>query len=202
MERSRKFKSNIRDLRDRADLTQRALAISMGVTEATIRNWENDAVDWIENVAALCDIFACPPADLLTHFKSMRENFGITQAELAQVIGVAENTVAGWEKGNFDAAKKAIKLCELLKCDLKDLFSTTSETHLYDQQLLESVASQPTSTNSETGNLFEQTIPRLVRDLQQLPDAATDAATADSMILKLIRDLRLLQATLKKRPHS
>jgi len=122
MEKLRKFTSNIAKLRKRAGLTQRSLAIALDVTEVTIRNWEKGALDWLENVVELCDIFECSPRDLLENFKKMREEYPLTQAELAQAMEVTENTIALWEKGNFDGAKKADKLCEVLNCSLEDLY--------------------------------------------------------------------------------
>jgi transcriptional regulator with XRE-family HTH domain/mannose-6-phosphate isomerase-like protein (cupin superfamily) len=64
----------------------------------------------------------------------LRERTGLTQLELAQKIGVSENTIANWEKGS---ASKWIyhlkKLCNVLQCDLEDL--------------------EPESENQETLNL-------------------------------------------------
>jgi transcriptional regulator with XRE-family HTH domain/mannose-6-phosphate isomerase-like protein (cupin superfamily) len=52
----------------------------------------------------------------------LREKAGLTQAELAQLVGVSENTIANWEKGG---ATKWIdnlnRLCSTLKCNLADL---------------------------------------------------------------------------------
>jgi transcriptional regulator with XRE-family HTH domain/mannose-6-phosphate isomerase-like protein (cupin superfamily) len=52
----------------------------------------------------------------------LRERAGLTQSELADLIGVSENTIANWEKGG---ATKWIhnlkKLCKALKCSLGDL---------------------------------------------------------------------------------
>jgi len=53
-----------------------------------------------------------------------REKAGLTQAELAQLVGVSENTIANWEKGT--AAKwihQLHKLCLVLNCSLEDLDS-------------------------------------------------------------------------------
>jgi putative transcriptional regulator len=58
--------SKVAELRKRLNLTQRELALAVGVTEATIRNWENNrnGVDWFERVAKLCDLLQCSPSDL------------------------------------------------------------------------------------------------------------------------------------------
>lgn len=58
--------SNVATLRKRLNLTQRELAELVGVTETTIRNWENNrsGIEWFERIAKLCDALQCDPADL------------------------------------------------------------------------------------------------------------------------------------------
>lgn len=58
--------SKVAELRKRAELTQRELAIALGVTETTIRNWERgrNSVEWFERVAKLCETLKCKPDDL------------------------------------------------------------------------------------------------------------------------------------------
>lgn len=52
----------------------------------------------------------------------LREQAGLTQAELADYIGVSENTIANWEKGNASKwIRNLNRLCNALSCDLKDL---------------------------------------------------------------------------------
>lgn len=59
--------SRVAELRKRLDLTQRQLADLVGVTETTVRNWENNrsGVEWFERIAKLCDALQCAPNDLL-----------------------------------------------------------------------------------------------------------------------------------------
>ena len=73
------------------------------------------------------------------HLKSsipqLREKAGLTQSELANVVGVSENTIANWEKGK--AAKwirHLQKLCAALGCGIQDLDSEVidSSTNLSD----------------------------------------------------------------------
>ena len=56
----------VAELRKRSDLTQRQLADLVGVTETTIRNWENNrsGVEWFERIAKLCNALGCSPNDL------------------------------------------------------------------------------------------------------------------------------------------
>ncbi|MGB3614678.1 MAG: XRE family transcriptional regulator [Elainellaceae cyanobacterium] len=52
----------------------------------------------------------------------LREKSGLTQAELAESIGVSENTIANWEKGKASKwIRQLHKLCQILNCTLEDL---------------------------------------------------------------------------------
>ena len=52
----------------------------------------------------------------------LREKAGLTQAELADVVGVSENTIANWEKGKASKwIRHLYKLCQTLNCKLEDL---------------------------------------------------------------------------------
>ncbi|GJD22646.1 hypothetical protein RIVM261_076020 [Rivularia sp. IAM M-261] len=52
----------------------------------------------------------------------LRERAGLTQSELAELIGVSENTIANWEKGGASKwIQNLKKLCTTLKCTLNDL---------------------------------------------------------------------------------
>jgi transcriptional regulator with XRE-family HTH domain len=54
----------------------------------------------------------------------MRERAGLTQSELAQLIGVSENTIANWEKGGASKWIRHLQaLCRVLNCNLEDLES-------------------------------------------------------------------------------
>ncbi|WP_272819172.1 helix-turn-helix transcriptional regulator [Scytonema hofmannii] len=63
--------SRVAKLRKRLDLTQRQLADLVGVTETTIRNWENNrsGVEWFERVTKLCEALKCTPNDLFGYEK-------------------------------------------------------------------------------------------------------------------------------------
>ncbi len=59
--------SKVGQLRKKADLTQRQLADLIGVTESTIRNWENNrnGVEWLARVAKLCTVLNCTAQELV-----------------------------------------------------------------------------------------------------------------------------------------
>jgi transcriptional regulator with XRE-family HTH domain len=63
------MKSNIANLRDSLGLTQREVALALGVTETTIANWERgrSGLDWIDRLIRLCRLLECELDDLLDY---------------------------------------------------------------------------------------------------------------------------------------
>jgi transcriptional regulator with XRE-family HTH domain len=59
----------------------------------------------------------------VSRIAELREQVGLTQKELSNLVGVTENTIANWEKGRsgIDWIEKLIRLCKALNCDLKSL---------------------------------------------------------------------------------
>jgi len=51
--------------------------------------------------------------------KKTAKDLGLTQKELAEYIGVHENTISGWARGTVEIPQMAIKLLELLKIEKK-----------------------------------------------------------------------------------
>lgn len=64
--------SKIAELREQAGLTQRELALMVGVTETTIRNYEKgrSILEWIERIIRLCKALDCSPTDLITYIEA------------------------------------------------------------------------------------------------------------------------------------
>ena len=123
-------RTRIAELRDRAGLTQRALALHLDVTENTIQNWEKGKAGFeqIVRVIKLTYALECnwktwvaSPPDIA----ALRDRAGLTQRALALHLGVTENTIQNWEKGKsgFEQIIRVVKLAQLLKCDLKDLIN-------------------------------------------------------------------------------
>ncbi|MEO1522314.1 MAG: helix-turn-helix transcriptional regulator [Cyanobacteria bacterium J06633_2] len=63
--------SKISALRDKRGLTQREVALHVGVTETTISNWESgrSGLDWIDRIIKLCEILQCDLNDLIEQEK-------------------------------------------------------------------------------------------------------------------------------------
>lgn len=59
----------------------------------------------------------------ISRISALREDTGLTQAQLAVLVGVTTNTIQNWESGKsgVDQIEKFLKLCEVLACNLQDL---------------------------------------------------------------------------------
>ena len=59
----------------------------------------------------------------VSRISQLREQAGLTQLELSQLLNVTENTVANWEKGrsSLEWIERVIKLCRLFNCIPEDL---------------------------------------------------------------------------------
>jgi transcriptional regulator with XRE-family HTH domain len=59
----------------------------------------------------------------VTRIAKLREDMGLTQRELAQLLEVTENTVANWENNRtgLEWIERVIKLCRLFECSPEDL---------------------------------------------------------------------------------
>ncbi len=51
--------------------------------------------------------------------KKICKELNVTQKELAEIIGISENTIGGWARGITETPKWAFKLFELLKTEKK-----------------------------------------------------------------------------------
>ena len=60
---------------------------------------------------------------LLNHVKKARTEAGLSQAQLAEMIGVSRNTISSIETGQFSpTAKLALTLCIALDKKFEELF--------------------------------------------------------------------------------
>ena len=62
------------------------------------------------------------PEKLKSRIASLREKAGLTQVQLAVLVGVTPNTVQNWEKENGLAQlERYLRLAEVFGCDVSDL---------------------------------------------------------------------------------
>lgn len=58
---------------------------------------------------------------------SFREKAGLTQVQLAVLVGVTPNTIQNWEKDNgLDQVERYLKLAEVFGCQVSDLVEYVS----------------------------------------------------------------------------
>ena len=68
--------------------------------------------------------------------KKFREQLGLSQEELANIIGVRQSTVGMWENGfNKPRHSTLLKLAEALKVSVDELTGDKSQTSSLDEQL-------------------------------------------------------------------
>jgi transcriptional regulator with XRE-family HTH domain len=79
--------SKIADLREAAGITQRELALQVGVTETTIANWERgrSGLDWIDRLIKLCKTLNCSLEDLVAYEDAMETEAEPSFEELRQM---------------------------------------------------------------------------------------------------------------------
>ena len=62
-------------------------------------------------------------------FKSARERGGLTQQDLATVLGIDQSTVSLWEVGKTQPRAKLLpKIAEILNCSIDELLSAETPT--------------------------------------------------------------------------
>ena len=61
--------------------------------------------------------------ELKNNLKSIRAEKGLSQGQLAEMVGVSRNTISSIETGQFSpTAKLALILCIALDCRFEDIF--------------------------------------------------------------------------------
>jgi DNA-binding XRE family transcriptional regulator len=61
---------------------------------------------------------------------NLRKRLKLTQRQVAQAIGVTDQTVSNWEQGYTSKANPAqtLALCHVLQCSLEELVAVTSDS--------------------------------------------------------------------------
>lgn len=61
--------------------------------------------------------------DFLVNVRNRRKELGLTQQQLADKIGISQNSISSIETGQYKpTAYTAALLCEALECSFEDLF--------------------------------------------------------------------------------
>ena len=96
----------------------------------------------------------------ISRIAKLREEKGLTQLELGQLLEVTENTVANWEKGRsgLDWIVRVSKLCKLFGCTPDDLLEYIPDT-------------EPVETKSKKPSLEEMR--RLINTHEPAPSKST-----------------------------
>ena len=104
-------------------LSQRELAGLLGVSKASIENWEGNHVEpaqWM--VPRIREFLGLqpfkPPASFGERLTAYRRGLGLSQAELARSLGVHMTTVVRWENGRSRPVERArVRLHDLFGLD-------------------------------------------------------------------------------------
>lgn len=108
---------NIKQIRTNLGLTQADLAKKLGVDTKTVQNWEYGTTTIPKSKYGILGVLASNkkdlPNDLAFTIKELRKRLDITQVELANKIGVTENTIQNWERGKKIPTTKHQTLIDL-----------------------------------------------------------------------------------------
>jgi len=117
---SRFSRRGLKSLRKRLDLSQQQLAKLLHVAPVTVASWEAGRTrprpDRLAQIVALRSMKPeevdqalgrepAPPAMSADDVKALRQKIGLTQAELAQLLGVSTAAVTSWESGRTSPAR-------------------------------------------------------------------------------------------------
>ena len=116
-------------------LTQRDVAHRLGADEASVWNWEKNrsspALRFIPRIIAFLgyEPDETKPMSLSQRIVAFRRLRGLTQKDLAQWLGVAPSTVAGWERGEHQPSRRLASIIgRVVKTDdIKGMHRVTTD---------------------------------------------------------------------------
>lgn len=108
-------------------LLQRQVAQQIGVSEATIYNWEGNRTKALRKIPAVLRFLGYSPwpnpASFPERLVLYRRVLGLSRRQMAKTLGVNESTLARWETGRGSPAKESLKILE----DLLQALGTSSQ---------------------------------------------------------------------------
>jgi transcriptional regulator with XRE-family HTH domain len=93
-------------------LTKRQLSLKLNVSDITIYLWERNKVrPSLSQIPKIIEFLGRDPFEpkngkLADKLKSYRRSNGLSQKKLAELLGVDQTTLAGWERGEHRPTKK------------------------------------------------------------------------------------------------
>jgi DNA-binding transcriptional regulator YiaG len=109
---------DIKDLRQEKNLSQSELAEQLDVSAGTVSNWEreesNPGSSMVEQIKSLpyhkeADEEAEEVSFTGEDLKELRQDQGLSQSELAEVLGVSAGTISNWERGKGSPSEGAVE---------------------------------------------------------------------------------------------
>ena len=140
--------------------------------------------------------------------KGMREQAGLSQVNLAQIIGVDVNTVWRWENGRSSPTRSIQKLAQVLNTSTGYLLGETDDPKRYTSRLLELVGTDgnepslmvskhdaPGGSGEVARLIYEQDGKRL-----DLPDTPENRELFEKLVVAMMTDS--LKKEFSDSPHS
>jgi len=164
--------NNLREIRKAARMTQIDLANMLGKSQAVISAMETGKVAMnTDDLTKLSEIFSVTPHEIMdidtpdlilkignlklknvNRIRELRGIAGISQAQLADILGVTRAAVSAWEQGFISPNKSSINsLCELFSIEKEELFVIKSP--IINQNSLSKTDVEQTPSSHETTNI-------------------------------------------------
>lgn len=86
-------------------------------------------------------------SEIATMISSQRIEMKLTQTQFAEILGVSQEMVSKWEKGNYNfTIRQLVKICDRLKLNMDITFSSEKDyiASNKDQLEIKIISSQPT----------------------------------------------------------
>ena len=115
-------------------MTQKELADAIGAKQAQISAWERGAippsVDVLVRIASALDIdvvkLMTPRNQSNNNIKELRTAKGLTQVELAKILGIAQSTYSAYESGANEFSEEMLqRIADALEISVDDIVITT-----------------------------------------------------------------------------